>query len=607
MKALTASVGILTTTALIGAAAACKSRSFHESSGTKTMWPSASTKAKSLQPLPSWWPAGTETSFSSLDDEKEFYDTLEKNFTPGQLKEDWRFASLLFALVQPPLDGTKSISTDTELSGELGKAPKSYLELVQWVTQKQLSLRDWHTSVTLTPANHRTSVLPVVTKCTGHPSCGLILGTRIEPLPSEVEKRVYAYVPRTGKTRVFRPTGDVIPEFSFLKFLEMNGSTPWNTMRDVVEKSPASEIVSGNYVSFSGNFLTRSVVYRNERDPLPVLVSDVTFPASKMELELSYTAGAAQRKPLPEFGNHPRGKVFPQRSYGCRTVHPGSTFELGACVNTDSRALLWIQTFVPNAAGVKGRDIVAFVDEFLTSLGSAHAHPVVVDLRANGGGDLGVAQRLACLLGGARVRTALENLDWHRTVWPARFELDSLVVNSADILGMRKMDVDASWEVSVAAPTAMRRTTKVDSTVFLPGGLSGCDSLSGKTADKLKYVLVAGGNEFSATESFLHLMSKVEGRVKIVGTTSRGGTGNPIQVSLPHTSLTLRLSRQRQFDRENNTWIIEGRGVRQDVRWPRDFEADFERRITDGYLGDRDLEAFEYAPMVLRKALELSF
>ncbi len=371
---------------------------------------------------------------------------------------------------------------------------------------------------------------------------------------------------------------------------------------------PASEVDSGNYVSFASNVLLRSLAYRKESDALNVIATDLTIPKSRLELELSYTAPVGERKAEPLRASHPRGKLFPQRSYGCSDYYPGSNFELGACVDKDSRAFLWLQSFADDAPGLKGRDVVKFVTEFLAANRVRITKPVVFDLRSNGGGNLGTAQRIACLLGGTRVHTALSNLEWHRTLWPSRFLLDSgVVVDTALLEGMRKDDVDPTWEVNLSSPTSERRTHMVDATIFLKGGLSECDTLAGMGPKGLKYVLVAGGNEFSATETFLHLMSKVTDTVRIVGTTSRGGTGNPIVVRLPHTEMALRLSRQRQFDKETGTWIIEGMGVRQDVRWPRDFETDFERRILDGYIGDKDLESFEYAPMAIRKALALEF
>lgn len=586
----------------------CKKRHFNTDATAKTLWPTPDVPEESKVILPSWWKPNTATTFTSLLDEKAFYNSANKNFTPAALAEDWELATLLFALVQAPQEGEGDNTTDENLRLELTKKPSSLLDLVQMLSTKQRALQDWHTGVYLTEDYHRTRVWPVIRTCEGHPDCTDLIGMKIVALPSEVEKRIYAYTAKPNEKRIFKATGEEIPKHIFFKFLNVNDTTPWNVFRDTIRNFPSSKLVSGNYVSFSDNVLLRSTTFRNDEGPLNIEAIDLTMPANKVKLELSYVEPIAQRKADPRLFHHPRGKLFPQRSYGCKELHPNSTFEVGACLGDNSRAFIWLQNFPGELPDPTKPSLVEFVVEFLKTRASDIKGPVVIDLRGNGGGSLSEAQTLACALGGARVAQALVNLSWHRSKWPGKFVLSSgKVFLSENILGMLKPDIDPLWEVRSDIVTAKRRPYQIPPYAFLKQGFATCETAAKNGPEGVKYVLAAGGNEFSATESFLHLMAKVPSRTKIIGTTTMGGTGNPIMVSLPNTGAVLRLSRQRQYDKETGEWIIEGKGVTQDIRWPRDLEQDFERRIIEGYLGDRDLESREYAPLAINKALEITF
>jgi len=381
---------------------------------------------------------------------------------------------------------------------------------------------------------------------------------------SEVSRRLYVFSPlRSGANQAFE--------------LE---SVDGKNAGDVFDDVRAQELLSRRQTGGSNAFaavavLGRRVLDERSRAPMNLALRNLSTQA-RFTVRVDYE----QLRAVPLVDSSPFLGAYAARAYGCSEVEPGSSANIGACVTTNGRGVVWVRTWSPRFGDP---DPVDMTRAFFAKHRDVARDPVLFDTRGNGGGSPSLAARFVCAFGDDRARNVLRTRRLVASRWPERLALSSGRFVAFDELypsGNNDLaQVDAGWVVSSSSPDATRRDYTVGFLERFGATDASCAQERAKAPAGLRWIMLMNGREFSAAENFLSFVEKSLFTVKKVGARTWGGTGAPISVTLPNTRMRFRLSQARHIDgRDDDAFKIEGVGVAPDMFIERDLAADFEAR-----------------------------
>ncbi len=506
---------------------------------------------------------------------------MDAKFSKTDVCDDYELALHLLALIQPPATHRGSNFSQAEISQALSQCPGTFSGVAKSLASKFAKLKDFHTSYATGNGVIDQRYFPVVVGCEGADSCKAVLGSRLVPVYSNVAREFYfSLADDSERTMVF-------------KLNTMNGKTAPELFQELVTSELASaNNTGGNYTKGVAFILGRNMIDGRERPHFLISAKDLVS-KGEVTLQTSFEVAprreitAQQRSFLTAFARDINtDDVCKSVSFYPNNEKPYRDGFIGACVTHDNRALVWLKTMVPNETD----SVVEFLAQFLRQNKSATQKPVILDLRSNGGGSPILAAELACAFGDTTSRNRLRNRFLNPSLWPERFELSSGTVVVTEEL-KKKMEESNSdliavvpgWTASSLSPTVSRRDRKIGFWERVEATHSDCVKQALPEFEGVKWVLVTNGNEFSATENFLSFVEKSDAKFKHIGTTSWGGTGAPLAISLPKTGMKLRISQARHIDARANSadsaFVIESRGVKPDNFVLREMPDEFEDHV----------------------------
>jgi hypothetical protein len=505
----------------------------------------------------------------------------------GQICDDYELALHLLALVQTPA-GRRGDTTDSAtLAKDLARCPATYFDMARDIAKRQQALHDLHTS--FSPVDNLAVALsPTVTACDDASVCGATVGASLGYMPTEVSDALYAYALTPNGVLTFAVDS-------------VNGES----MKDAVERLRNEELLIHRDAGGASSLLSRQLFTRTFVDGQDR--SDLRVVARSLEDGRRFAITASFAVAPTVVSTHhfkPTGESGPYRSrgYDCATTAPNSTPDVGACTTTDGRLVVWVRSWFDG-------DPTDRVGSFVAAQGATQKLPILMDVRGNTGGDPGAVARFVCTFGDDTAVKVMNTRRLAGTIVPATFALSSGTVIKTRSLGPREnsalLRIDPDWHVSSSAPDAHRRdfTQPFLERFKLTG--SSCLAMRAPSVVGKKWLVLTNGSEFSATENFLSFIEDSRDTFHIVGDVTRGGTGAPTVFTLPNTFARLRLSLARHIDgRDDDSFKIEGVGVKPFQPLLRDFASDFEARAVE-FQGNpaMNFDQQRLAPYIVRYAL----
>jgi hypothetical protein len=503
---------------------------------------------------------------------------------------DWEVAIHLMALVQSPRGRDGDILPKETYAKLLASCPGSYSKVAKELFKLQKSLKDYHTH--FSAPSLESWYAPSITSCSIDAVCGQTVGGILLPLETAIGRHAYSMAWNSEGMPLF------------VDVLEVDGKPSSRVFEDLVASEDRSRQQDANAGQLSSYlFLKRAL--QEPKGEHKLLVKSVDG-GQLARMTVSFDTTKASR--LPQ-GWHYFMKFATNRTdYACDKVSEGSNDVFGACILDGNRGIVWLRSFQVGA-----HDFFKMLRKFIKEHPVVSKKPILLDLRGNGGGYPELAAQLACMVSGMQAAEKMENTVYIGSIWPGTLEL-----SDGSRISTQSMDLEGNGDLVMAEKSRIasslnpllkreefnlsffRRFERAGSTLSTKGR---CVDLHDSTFQKLRWVVLTSGREFSATENFLNFVQSDNNRVVILGRVSTGGTGAPISVKLPKTGMSIRLSQARQLDIRTGQWPIEGFGVRPDKKTEGDTDVDFERYLTLRAKGPVSTADKTLRPLIVRQGL----
>jgi hypothetical protein len=539
------------------------------------------------------------TTIVSDDETQKRLSLLDGRFSADQVCVDFILAEALIALGQrAPSNLPVGVFSPAQARST---CPRRYSELAASLTARIDALDDFHAGITFGNAlDSRAS--PVVSACEGADFCPKALGAALVSVPSPIRGRFFSIVPLDDGTN------------RALAIFRLGGSEVRSLQRAIVREGEVGHTSDASLLGSAQRALTRRMLDGRDRDDASVEAWDL-HSGRRVRLVVSYAPAQSIAAPLEWRSALP--SLSSWDAFGCAESFEGGNASVGACVTHDRRHILRVRDFLLADQDPVLGDALAWLTaraEKPQSPLEKSALPWIIDVRGNPGGNTRHALELACRIGGERTDERVTRRAYRSNRWPAAIavkdsEHDSIV--RLDSLGMMGnldfVDIDETWTVSYGENARAREAQSRGYLARHGWDADACRRARETALADRKWVVLTSGAEFSAAENFLSFFDGQKGNVRIVGASTKGGTGSPVTIRLPGTGIALRLSTARQFDLGKRGELIEGRGVRPHAQIQPDDEESFARRLrafAEGALREDDIE---HMPAGVRRGLDFRF
>jgi len=502
------------------------------------------------------------------------------------LCDDWQVAMHMLALIQAPQGRHGDQLTTEAFAEKLAQCPQNFQEFTTNLMREQRALQDYHTGFSAS-SKFGFDVVPAVDQCTTPTACKGLDNVLLYPVDSEIKKGMYVFaLARTA------------PALRFLEIESIDGKNQNELYEEAVSTGLLSKTDSGH--------MGRALQALFQRNPLAG--------RSRLGMKVVFRDVISQTRGLMTTTYRPKGKPLAgnlvariwndllgvSQVYACKDETIEKSESVQACITQSNqiaiRLIDWMGFGNPEL-GVE--DSNTFIAHYLEKNASYLKSPLLFDIRSNPGGSPGLVTDFICRFGDDRSFKEMKRRHMVGSKWPSLIKTSSGSEYSIlSLLGVEKKEdlyqvsngdlvaIDDSWIADATNPDAHRRTWRKG---FLDrwkpyyeteAGLENeCLGSRHPLAHQAKWVVLTHGREFSATENFLSFIEHSMDRFKIVGATTWGGTGAPIQIELPHTKAILRLSQARHIDGMDGSFNIEGVGVKPHNFISPDTKDQFENRL----------------------------
>jgi len=243
-------------------------------------------------------------------------------------------------------------------------------------------------------------------------------------------------------------------------------------------------------------------------------------------------------------------------SYPCAKPSQSDMNGLGFCLGSDAVVYISAKAWM---GGDSQKQFVTNLQEFF-QVSDNQPRKVVLDLRGNTGGSTAAITEFLCMISDEELLHRLEKRSFEPNFLSDSIEARGKQFKLSDL-------VASSSNGDFVMFDAFKAGEKYRVPFLTRSGFDSSECRSRRIAglENTMWAVLTNGQEFSATESFLSFI-KGHRRFTIYGRQSRGGTGSPVEFSLPYTKIKIRLSRARQIDGVSDSYVIEGKGILPDIR-----------------------------------------